>query len=98
LYDAFKKYGSIRHSIRPLIYNLQYNNYLLSRVKSIKSTNYNGILYDLGAHIIDQTIVLFGSPLTVSGETYTQREGSSIDDAFDIRLNYGKLKVTLKSN
>jgi predicted dehydrogenase len=58
----------------------------------------NGILYDLGAHIIDQTIVLFGSPMAVSGETYTQREGSSIDDAFDIRLDYGKLKVTLKSS
>jgi scyllo-inositol 2-dehydrogenase (NADP+) len=58
----------------------------------------NGILYDLGAHIIDQSIALFGKPLAVSGETFTQRQGSEVDDAFDVRLDYGKLKVTLKSS
>ncbi len=58
----------------------------------------NGILYDLGSHIIDQSIALFGTPLDVWGETYTQREGSIIDDAFDIRLDYGKLKVQLSSS
>jgi scyllo-inositol 2-dehydrogenase (NADP+) len=58
----------------------------------------NGILYDLGAHIIDQSIALFGHPLSIWGETFTQREGSEVDDAFDIRLNYGQLKVTLKSS
>jgi scyllo-inositol 2-dehydrogenase (NADP+) len=58
----------------------------------------NGILYDLGSHIIDQSIALFGKPLAVSGETFTQRQGSDIDDAFDVRLDYGKLKVTLKSS
>lgn len=58
----------------------------------------NGILYDLGAHIIDQSIVLFGIPQSFWGETFTQREGSEIDDAFDIRLDYGKLKVTLKAS
>ncbi|MCU0326137.1 MAG: Gfo/Idh/MocA family oxidoreductase [Spirosomaceae bacterium] len=58
----------------------------------------NGILYDLGAHIIDQTLVLFGKPDSVWGQTFTQREGSEIDDAFDIRLDYGKLKVKLCSS
>ena len=58
----------------------------------------SGIIYDLGSHIIDQTIVLFGKPNSVSGETFTQREGSEIDDAFNIRLDYGKLKVLLKSS
>ncbi len=57
-----------------------------------------GILYDLGAHIIDQTIALFGAPQKISGETFTQRPHSTIDDAFDIRLDYGKIKVTLKSS
>lgn len=58
----------------------------------------NGILYDLGAHIIDQVIALFGVPKDVWGQTFTQRENSEIDDAFDIKLDYGKLKVTLKSS
>jgi len=58
----------------------------------------SGIIYDLGAHIIDQVVSLFGKPANVWGETFTQRQGSEIDDAFDIRLDYGKLKVTLKSS
>ena len=48
-----------------------------------------GMLYDLGAHIIDQAIVLFGRPNDIAGATLTQRENSSIPDAFDIQLTYG---------
>jgi scyllo-inositol 2-dehydrogenase (NADP+) len=65
--------------------------------KETSSTS-SGVLYDLGAHIIDQTIVLFGMPKNIWGQTFTQREHSTIDDAFDIQLDYGKLKVTLRSS
>jgi scyllo-inositol 2-dehydrogenase (NADP+) len=65
--------------------------------KEIKSAS-SGIIYDLGAHIIDQTITLFGKPKNIWGQTFTQREHSDIDDAFDIQLDYGKLKVTLRSS
>jgi scyllo-inositol 2-dehydrogenase (NADP+) len=58
----------------------------------------NGILYDLGSHLIDQSIYLFGNPKKVYGETFTQRQGSEIDDAFDLILDYEKLRVTLKSS
>jgi predicted dehydrogenase len=58
----------------------------------------HGILYDLGPHLIDQSIALFGNPRQVWGRTFTQREHSEIDDAFDIRLDYGKTQVTLKSS
>jgi len=58
----------------------------------------NGILYDLGSHILDQTIVLFGKPKSIWGIKFTQREHSEVDDAFDVRLDYGKIKVTLKSS
>lgn len=58
----------------------------------------NGILYDLGPHIIDQSIALFGNPIQIWGQTFTQRPHSDIDDAFDIRLDYGTTKVTLKSS
>jgi scyllo-inositol 2-dehydrogenase (NADP+) len=68
--------------------------------KKWKETNTatSGVLYNLGAHIIDQTIVLFGIPKNVWGQTFTQRENSTIDDAFDLQLDYGKLKVTLRSS
>ena len=58
----------------------------------------SGIIYDLGSHIIDQAITLFGVPKSVWGQTFTQRERSEIDDAFDIRLDYGDLKVCLKAS
>jgi scyllo-inositol 2-dehydrogenase (NADP+) len=58
----------------------------------------NGILYDLGSHILDQALLLFGTPISVWGEKFTQREGSDIDDAFDMKLNYGKLKVKLSAS
>ena len=65
--------------------------------KEINSTS-SGILYDLGAHIIDQAIVLFGIPKNVWGQTFIQRENSQVNDAFNIQLDYGKLKVTLGSS
>ncbi len=58
----------------------------------------NGAIYDLGAHLIDQSIYLFGVPEKVSGDTFTQREGSSIQDAFNMSMDYGKLKVKLSSS
>ena len=58
----------------------------------------NGILYDLGSHLIDQCIALFGAPLSVQGETYTQRAGSDIDDAFDLWLDYGTMKAYLHAS
>lgn len=58
----------------------------------------SGILFDLGSHLIDQAISLFGTPDEVAGETFIQRENSSVDDAFNVRLSFGELKVTLKSS
>ena len=48
----------------------------------------NGILFDLGSHLIDQALALFGKPDTVDARIYRDREGSVIDDAFDLTLTY----------
>jgi scyllo-inositol 2-dehydrogenase (NADP+) len=58
----------------------------------------SGIIYDLGSHIIDQAISLFGTPQNVWGQTFTQRKHSEIDDAFDIKLDYRDLKVSLRAS
>ena len=57
-----------------------------------------GILYDLGAHVIDQALYLFGVPTGFDGVVQQQRPGSLVDDAFDIRLYYPDKIVTLKSS
>jgi scyllo-inositol 2-dehydrogenase (NADP+) len=54
-----------------------------------------GMLYDLGSHVLDQSIALFGRPREVSGRTWTERPGSNIPDAFHLWLDYGEHRVTL---
>jgi predicted dehydrogenase len=55
----------------------------------------SGVFFDLGPHLIDQALVLFGTPEAVSGEVRIEREGAVVDDAFDIVLHYQTLRVTL---
>lgn len=55
-----------------------------------------GLVYDLGSHLIDQAQVLFGLPDTVTADLRTQRQNARIIDNFEIVLDYGKVKVTLK--
>lgn len=58
----------------------------------------SGILYDLGSHLIDQALCLFGAPEEVMGDLRIQRSGSSIIDNFEVVLHYEKLKVILKAS
>jgi scyllo-inositol 2-dehydrogenase (NADP+) len=47
-----------------------------------------GLLYDLGPHMIDQALVLFGWPKAITGDLQKQREGSKVIDYFHITLHY----------
>ncbi|OYD06782.1 oxidoreductase [Paludifilum halophilum] len=47
-----------------------------------------GILYDLGSHLIDQALTLFGDPETVFGDVQAQRPGAETEDYFHIVLGY----------
>jgi predicted dehydrogenase len=47
-----------------------------------------GVLLDLGAHLVDQALVLFGVPSSVWASVRVEREGARSDDAFDICLRY----------
>jgi predicted dehydrogenase len=49
-----------------------------------------GIVFNLGSHLIDQIIVLFGKPLAVSSDIRSLRTEGKVDDFFDIRLEYGE--------
>lgn len=54
-----------------------------------------GILYDLGSHLIDQALNLFGKPISVMADIQSQREESEVDDYFRIQLKYNSLNVIL---
>jgi scyllo-inositol 2-dehydrogenase (NADP+) len=55
----------------------------------------SGTLYDLGAHLIDQALFLFGVPESVWGDVRTQRQGAQVDDYFHLVLGYGRRRVIL---
>ncbi|NLM34694.1 MAG: oxidoreductase [Clostridiales bacterium] len=57
----------------------------------------SGILYDLGSHLIDQAVSLFGNPIEVFGNLLIQRRGGEAVDNFEVILRYQDKKVTLKS-
>lgn len=57
-----------------------------------------GTLFDLGPHLIDQAIALFGKPQSVWCLLHNQREGSKVNDSFDLKLIYPKLTATLRAS
>jgi len=54
-----------------------------------------GLLYDLGPHLIDQALVLFGIPDSVQATLATQRRGGKTDDFFQLVLRCGEMVATL---
>lgn len=55
----------------------------------------SGILYDLGAHVIDQVLYFFGLPKSITADIKLQRPHARVDDFFNIWLDYGFNKVIL---
>jgi predicted dehydrogenase len=58
----------------------------------------SGILYDLGAHLIDQAFCLFGLPQFVTADIRIQRPHARTTDYFELWLDYGFTKVILKAS
>jgi len=48
----------------------------------------NGLLFDLGPHLVDQAISLFGAPTHITASVRADRDVTDIDDAINISLNF----------
>lgn len=57
-----------------------------------------GLWYDLGPHLGDQALCLFGLPDAVSADMAMQREGSQVTDYFHVTLHYGARRVRLQGS
>lgn len=57
-----------------------------------------GILKDLGPHLIDQALFLFGLPDAVFADIRMTRDFTLVDDYFDILLYYNSFRVRLKAS
>jgi predicted dehydrogenase len=57
-----------------------------------------GLLYDLGSHLIDQALQLFGDPEAVFADIFIIRDASKVDDYMELLLFYPGYRVRLKSS
>jgi len=58
----------------------------------------SGLFYDLGPHLIDQAVILFGTPDKVQADIQCQRPGALTDDYFHVTFFYDELRVILQSS
>jgi scyllo-inositol 2-dehydrogenase (NADP+) len=57
----------------------------------------SGLLYDLGAHLIDQALNIFGLPNSVAATVERQRPGAMVDDYFRLELHYDSRQIVLRA-
>jgi scyllo-inositol 2-dehydrogenase (NADP+) len=57
-----------------------------------------GMLADLGPHLIDQALQLFGTPEAITADIAAQRPDVVVDDYFELTLHYGERRVILSAS
>jgi scyllo-inositol 2-dehydrogenase (NADP+) len=55
----------------------------------------SSMLYDLGSHMIDQAVVLFGRPDWIQADVFKQRPAALTEDGFEILMAKGPVRITL---
>lgn len=55
----------------------------------------SGLWYDLGPHLLDQALQLFGKPLGLHADLALQRQGAQAPDYFHVQLRYAHTRVHL---
>jgi predicted dehydrogenase len=58
----------------------------------------SGLWYDLGPHLLDQALQLFGRPKAIKANFCIQRNNAQVIDLFEVFLVYDKLKISLHAS
>lgn len=58
----------------------------------------SGVWFDLGPHLFDQALLLFGVPDAIDADIRKDRETSIVDDAFDVVLHYSNTRALLRGS
>jgi scyllo-inositol 2-dehydrogenase (NADP+) len=85
---------------RLALFESHYDRYRLARRPGAWRENPgpgSGVLFDIGSHLVDQALVLFGMPETIVADVRIERDDAVADDAFDILMRYSKLRVLLRA-
>ncbi len=76
----------------------RYRNYIQPDTWKENKDSETGIEYNLGSHLIDQALCLFGKPLSIMADIKTVRTGGEVSDYFEIDMFYPGMKAKLKSS
>ena len=76
----------------------RYRNFIQANTWKEEPTAGAEILYNLGAHMIDQAYDLFGMPNSISADIGIQRTNGKVDDFYNVVLRYDDIHVSLKSS
>ncbi len=74
----------------------RYRNFIKDSWKD--KSNGTGTLYNLGSHLVDQALCLFGMPDRLFCDSRMLRDGAKTDDSFDLFLHYKDFKCLLRSS
>ena len=74
----------------------RFRNYIKESWKD--QSNGTGTLYNLGSHLVDQTLTLFGMPERLFCDSRMLRDGAKTDDSYDLFLHYPEFKCQLRSS
>jgi predicted dehydrogenase len=58
----------------------------------------SGVWFDIGPHLFDQALLLFGIPDAIGADIRIERDGARIDDAFDVTLYYVHTRALLRAS
>ena len=76
----------------------RYRNYIQPGTWKEKADSRVGITYNLGSHMADQVLTLFGMPEAVYADIDKLRDGSIVDDYYNMQLIYPGLKASIKAS
>lgn len=76
----------------------RYRNFIKEDTWKEDGSTGTGNMFNLGSHLIDQALVLFGKPEMITADIRTMRQGSTVDDSFELWMRYEHVKVILSSS
>ena len=76
----------------------RYRNFIQQGSWKERADSGTGLLQNLGPHLIDQALVLFGMPEAVTAHLRVVRTGGAVSDWYHIRLHYPNVGVVLSSS
>ncbi|HKZ37439.1 MAG TPA: oxidoreductase [Chryseolinea sp.] len=76
----------------------RYRNYIEANTWKEEQGPGSGILFNLGSHMLDQVLDLFGMPVEVDARVGVQRPNGKVEDFYDIRMQYNDFHAIVKSS